>query len=405
MLQRLDKERIVLTCFLFVQTDELNTILSIRMDMQGQIEQPLKLRTSEEIRALQDNARTIVVFPSQWCGLYQVELPVLSDRKAREAIPFALEDHLAQSLNQVHFAFDKAHYAEGKYWVIVINKQIMTYWMDKLSHLDIAYDQITIDWFALQPEEGCVATDTILIHTQAFQGALSLDVWEHSTHDWAKDLHWQVFADSPALSEWSNIPKQPHSIHIWFAERLCKAKIINLCQGEFQHATTQTTVIRRYQFAGILALAWLISFVAIHVGLYTFVHHQSQKLDQQIAQTYRVFFPGAQKVVSPKARITQLLKQNQSGNNTALWSLMESFSLALVQAKPEGVTKNHVTKMASQVQSIHYQSSILTVLFLCDNFSALEQIELFLQKRRVRVKQISAGTEEDKVMAKLELSL
>ncbi|MGV3740092.1 MAG: type II secretion system protein GspL [Gammaproteobacteria bacterium] len=394
----------MLTCFLFIQTDDLNTILSLRMDLQGQIEQPLQMRTPEEIWALQDNARTVIVLPTHWCGLYQVELPLLADRKAREAIPFALEDQLAQSLTQVHFVFDRAHYQNGKYLVVVIDKQIMANWMAKLSNLELSYDQITIDWFALQAGEGCVGTHAVLVNAPMFQGALSLDIWENFEHNWAKDLDWQIFTDSAALAEWSQIPRQQGSIYAWFAERLCKAKIINLCQGEFQHATSQATILRKYQLAGILAAAWLISFISIHLGLYTVVNHQSQKIDQQIAQSYRVFFPGAQQVISPKARITQLLKQSQSGNNANLWSLMESFSLALVQVKPDPASKTQ-SKMASQLQSLHYQSPILTAIFLCDNFSALEQIESFLRKRKVKVKQISAATEEDKVLAKLELSI
>ena len=392
-------------CFLFIQSDTLDTFLTVRVDMQGQIEQPLKSRTIEEIRMLQDNARTIIVFPAHWAGLYKVELPLLSERKAREAIPFALEDHLAQSLNQVHFAFDKAHYREGKYEVVVIAKQIMTHWMQQLSDLGIAYDQITIDWFALETGEACVDTDTVLVNAVSFQGALSLDVWDHNAQAWAQELHWLVFPESRALQERSQVSQHQHSIYLWFAERLCKAKIVNLCQGEFQHATTKTTVMRKYQLAGILALAWLISFIGIHVGLYTYINHQSQTLDQQIAQSYRVFFPGAQQIISPKARITQLLKQSQSGGNTSLWSLMESFSLALSEVKPTTGDKNHVAKGIPQIESMHYQNPILTVLFLCDNFSALEQIESFLQKRHVQVKQISAATEADKVMAKLELSL
>ena len=89
-------------------------MLTVRVDMQGQIEQPLQMRTIEEIRVLQENARTIVVFPTAWCGLYQVELPLLSDSKARVAIPFALEDHIAQAVAQVHFGFVKVYYRNGR---------------------------------------------------------------------------------------------------------------------------------------------------------------------------------------------------------------------------------------------------------------------------------------------------
>ena len=394
----------VLTCFLFIQGDDMTAILSLRMDMQGQIEQPLQLRTIEEIRVLQENARTIIVFPTEWCGVYQVELPLLSDHKAREAIPFALEDHIAQSVAQVHFVFDKAHYREGCYSVVVIDKHIMKEWMAKLTDLGLTYDQITIDWFALNPGEGYVGSHNVLLHADAFQGVVSLDIWEHYEHPWSQTLQWQVFTDSVVLQEWSAVPKNTQNRYVWIADRLSNAKFLNLCQGDFQHATSQMQVKHKYKLAGILAGAWILSFIAIHIGLYLLMTHQTQKIDQQIVQSYRTFFPGAQKVISPKIKITQLLKQSQQGNNATLWSLLESLSLALAETQSGQLQKPH-SKATPMVQIVQFQNQIITVMFHCDNFSALERIESFLKSRHVHVQQISAATENEQVVAKLELSL
>lgn len=394
----------MLTCFLFIQNDDLDAILSMRMDLQGKVDQPLALRSVEEIRSLQDNARTIIVFPTEWCGLYQVELPLLPDRKAREAIPFALEDQLAQPVTQVHFVFDKAYYQEGHYLVVVIDKQTMSEWMAKLSNLDLNYDSITIDWFALQEGEGWVDTHTVTIRSQFFQGSLSLDIWDHYPHEWASKVTWHIFKDSPIRSEWSEGATLPKTTaQTWIAERLFNRKNLNLCQGDFQHATSQSQVKRWYQLAGMVAVAWLICFMGIQFGFYKMLAHKTQALDQDIAQSYRVFFPGAQKVISPKIRISQLLKQHQLGNNASLWSLIESFSSALVSPQPRQTTQSNV--IPPRVQSLQFQNQVLTVLFHCDNFSALEQIESVLQKKHVKVHQVSAATEDDRVVAKLELSL
>lgn len=393
----------MLTCFLFIQDDDLSEILSIRMDLQGKIEQPLALRTVEEIRNLQDNTRTIIVFPTAWCGLYQVELPLLPERKAREAIPYALEDQLAQPVTQVHFVFDKAYYHEGHYLVVVIDKQTMSEWMTKLSDLDLNYDVITIDWFALQEGEGWVDAQTLTIRSPVFQGSLSLDIWDHYPHEWASDVAWHVFKDSPICSEWSE-GKAPlkTSPEIWIAERLFNRKNLNLCQGEFQHATSQSQVKRWYQLTGMVAIAWLVCFIGIQFGFYKMLAHKTQAVDQDIAKSYRVFFPGAQQVISPKIRISQLLKQHQLGNNASLWSLIESFSSALVSPSSQTTKSNAPTP---RVQSLQFQNQVLTVLFHCDNFSALEQIESALQTKHVKVHQVSAATEDDRVVAKLELSL
>ncbi len=91
-------------------------------------------------------------------------------------------------------------------------------------------------------------------------------------------------------------------------------------------------------------------------------------------------------------------------HNATFWSLIEKLSLALVQAQP-GATHPPAAKIASSVQALQFQNQVLTVMFHCDNFSELENIEGYLQKTQVHVHQVSAATENEKVVAKLELSL
>ncbi len=394
----------MLTCFLFIQSSDQNAILSLRLDQVAHIDQPLKMRSIEEIRTLQENARTVIVFPTEWCGLHQLELPLLPDRKVREAIPYALEDELAQPVTQLHFAFDKAYYHNGRYLVVVIDKQIMTEWMAKLTQLGLSYDVITLDWFALGEREGCVLEQNVLINAEQFQGALSLDVWTQYAEDWTKILHWQIFADSAKLPALAELPRHVETKHAWIATRLSKAKILNLCQGAFQHATSQTQVTYWYRLAGMVAAIWLVSFIGIHAGLKLIIAHKTETLDQQIKTSYQVFFPGSQQVISPKIRIAQLLKHNQLGNNATLWSLVETLSLALTQSATPA-RKKPVPKLVSQVQSLQFQNQVLTATFRCNNFSGLAQIESFLQNRHVHVHQVSAATEDEQVVAKLELSL
>lgn len=377
------------------------------LDLQGHVVQPLQIRSVEEIRTLQDNARTIVVFPSEWCGIYALELPLLSEHRAREAIPFALEDQLAQPVSQLHFVFDKAYYQKNHYLVVVIEKQRMRDWMHKLSALDLAYDVITMDWFALSQGEGCVLEQSVIANAEQFLGSLSLDIWDAHAHDWAADLRWHVFADSAKVQNIPEVSPSPNGHHLWVSERLLNTKLMNFCQGEFQHATRQTQVKRLYHIAGVVAAVWLLGFVGIHFGLNRMIAHKTRQIDEQIATSYRVFFPQARQVVSPQVRIGQLLKQSQMGQNGALWSLMESLSLVLAQAHTATPVKNTASASHSvtRVQTLQLQNQVLVVTLVCDGFSALEHIESALRKRQIKVHQLSAATEKDQVVAKLELSL
>ena len=103
------------TCFLFAQHFNDESCLSLRLNEQGQLDAPLERRTVDALKALQVKARTMVVLPTESSSLHQVELPWLAERKAREALPYALEEQVAQQLTSVHVAFDKPHYKNNQY--------------------------------------------------------------------------------------------------------------------------------------------------------------------------------------------------------------------------------------------------------------------------------------------------
>ena len=145
------KTRELSTCFLFAKHLDADGCLSIRLNTFGEEEAPLQKRTAAELLMLQENARTIVVLPTASASLHVLTLPWLSERKAREAIPFALEEVIAQPVSEVHFAFDKAHYSNGQYLVVAIDAAFLSQCIGLLDELDIDFDVLTLDWFALKP--------------------------------------------------------------------------------------------------------------------------------------------------------------------------------------------------------------------------------------------------------------
>ena len=270
--------------------------------------------------------------------------------------------------------------------------------------MNVDYDLITVDWFALHPGEAWGGEQSVVMNTSHFQGAVSLDIWENYAKTETAHIDWQVFTDSPSRSQWSKVPRLSQNRYEWIAQRLEKAKPINLCQGALQHTTSQSQVARKYQWAGLLAAAWMVSFVSIHLGMSLQISHQTKNLDLQIAKIYREFFPGAQQIISPKLQIMQLLKKGQLGNNANFWSLIESVSIAFTQ----GASANAQTaaaNMPAEIQAWQFQNQILTITCRCDTFAVLEKIEAFLQTKHVHVHQLSAATEDKNVVAKLELSL
>ncbi len=145
---------------------------------------------------LQENARTIVVLPTASASLHVLTLPWLSERKAREAIPFALEEVIAQPVSEVHFAFDKAHYSNGQYLVVAIDAAFLSQCIGLLDELDIDFDVLTLDWFALKTGEVFVAEDRVLMAMNTFKGALSVNLAQRYLNQSEELFHGFLFENS-----------------------------------------------------------------------------------------------------------------------------------------------------------------------------------------------------------------
>lgn len=258
--------------------------------------------------------------------------------------------------------------------------------MHSLEHQGIDFTAVTLDWFALEPHELCVSEQVLLAHTDHFKGALSdelADIYLKS-----HSLQPLLFIDSQIISDSSLTPHQETS-HEWIARRILQSQFMNLCQGEMQHGNKMDLLKKSYQIAALLMVLWLVSLVLVNgIRLYS-VNKKNQKIDAQIAQIYREFFPEAKQVISPQFRITQLLKNNLEEQNRFLF-LLDQFATVMEHDK-------------FTLEQVRYQNKILLVTLTSADFASLEQLEKALRNRQLKVKQTQASTHEQHVVATLEL--
>jgi general secretion pathway protein L len=360
------------------------------MDDSGQVVGPLAKRSIEAFKLLQKNAQTIIVLPAELSGLYEVELPWLGERKARAAIPFALEEQLAQSVATLHFSFDRAHYHKNRYLVVVIDKQFLVDLMAKLDGFGLDFDCITLDWFALNEQEACITSKGLLIHEKTFKGALSSDVAFAYLGNASKDTQILRFKDSVSNLKATNVKTLKTDFYTWIAGRLLKTSAINLCQADLQHDNGKQLGLYWYK-ASAIALAFLlvcgILMKALQVHL---LNTRIANVDKEIATVYQVFFPGANQVISPKFRISQLLK---GGSQTSpLWHLLDK--LARVSDSTQ------IT-----IQDMRFQGKGLVITLKSKNFTDLERLQSRLRNEKIKVTQVQASSQDQQVLATLELTL
>ena len=380
------------TCFLFTQGFSEEQCLCLRLGALGQVEEPLAMRSIEAIRTLQLNARTLVVIPTETSSLHEVEFPWLTERKARAAIPYALEDRLAQEVSTVHFSFDRAHYQQGRYLVVATDKELLEDLISKLDALHLDFDAVTLDWFALKVDEICATETVLLVRDSQFNGALSGELLDLYLAQQAENP-LLLFKDSAeSFKKLSGIPID-NVASVWIAQRLLETLPMNLCQGDLAHDNQQNGLLFWYRTAVGVAGALLISVLLLNTFYLHALNKKISNTDQKIAVIYREFFPDASQVISPKFRIGQWLAGGLSnGDTAALWFLLDKLAGAFKQT--------HTT-----IEQFHFQSKVLSVTLITKDFAALEDIQQRLQQDHVKVTQSQAASEKNQVQATLELRL
>ena len=356
------------TCYLFLEYHTVKLCYAARVE-DGVVVSVLINKQWDAVKEFQKNSTTIVVVSTLDVSLHPIILPKLNERKKRAALPYLLEDALADSAVDLHFAYDDVLWPG---WVLVIQKQYMQDLIDELKPHAIDFDKVTIDWFALPEDEMAVISDTVLINAHEFKGGLQRSI---------------ASSKFPIESLQNNL-----KTYDWLAERLHPELATNLCQAEFQHGSAIKSLKTAYQWTAYLFFACLLSFIALPLLEIRQLNYQTQQLDSKIAVLYQQFFPGAKFITSPEFRIRQWLKGKQGSGVSDFWQILQPLSQVY---DPKKLT----------IHQMRFAQKKLFLNISSPNFQALEQVQRRLEQLSVKVNRTKAVSESKVVKSTLELQL
>ncbi len=342
-----------------------------------------------ELRQLQEHQPLVIVLSSAHAVFHSLEMAFLPEKKARMAIPFALEDELSKPLDRYHFAFSRAFYQGGKYLIISLDSNFLAQGIEQLKKENIECQNITLDWFALKEHEAALTGNQLLINQADFKGSLSMELAELFAAE-------QPFEQLYCFSDSENSPLQcsekldiPSAV--WVAGRLAEQPWINISQGPLKQGNKTLQLKKWLLISSSLALLWAVTWLG--ASLYQ-IHQLSKDIDStdaKIAKIYRQYFPGAKKIINPKFRLSQLFKSDKPGERQQLWFMMGQLSQSLQDYQ-------------IHLQRIVYQNRQLTLTLISPDFNQLEEFEQRLESQGIKVKQTQAGNSKQGVVATLELS-
>ena len=308
-------------------------------DMGGS---PVGVRSGslEAAVAAANGLRAVVLVPGIECLLTTVQIPGHSRKKLLQAVPYALEEHLSDEVENLHFAVAAAP-EDGAWPVAVVSNHYMEALQQQIADAGLDVQQVVPELLAIPYAENetsvLLDNEQALVRTGRSSGyavdtdnlGLMLTGRRSEDEDEAMPVLRLIAAPGTLLPETieydGEVRLEPllcDPLEV-FAQGL-DAGAINLLQGRFSRAAEWGQALRPWRATAALLLAGiLVSNVVMGIDYYR-LSRESEQLRAQIEKTFKTALPGTRRIVNPRVQMQQQLDklQRQQGSGVNFLTLL-----------------------------------------------------------------------------------
>lgn len=333
----------------------------------------------------------IVLVPANCVLTTTVDIPVKRGSRLLATLPFALEEQLADDVENLHFAAG-ARRDNGRIPVAVVAREHMQSWLARLEQADIEPLRIVAENQGLARIPGTlsllVAEDQVFFNdgadtefvlqnvkpsdALAVAGALTDDGDEEASghllvfcepeaekrfeHDWIALRHELASVDLNLL---------PDGVLPRLAVTVASGRGINLLQGRYGIRAEMGTMFKPWRFAAILLLAFGVVAVAGKGVDYYRLAQEEAALKAQFTEIYRSIRPqDNREILDPIATVSSL-RRGFGGPAAAQVFLPSLQQLSLAMRQNSSAT----------VEAISYRAGVIDVRLTAPDVATLNSIQ------------------------------
>ena len=382
-----------------------------------------KITTSslEEISENTSGHAVVVLLNSQCLHINQVKLPIQNLQKMRKAVPYAIEEFIADDIENFHFVVSKNKNSDFTS-VAGIEKNTLLNIVQVFEKANINIEKIIPDAVCLAANETqwvCLNyLNNTYLQTNTLNGLiLPSDILQYTlTNNLANetqntpdkillfseqenngvfnDLSFEETSNDNEIEK-INIVYNTHPLVV-FCGQYKQAASLNLLQHEFKPKRKSSGYWQHWKLAASIAIIWLV----LNLGLTTFKHSQLKDENiitrAQIEKVYKKSFPKSKRIVNPRVQMEQKLKELKSGssnsNNGLIFLLTESFGTL-------GANKQNIT-----LQSLTFRNNRMDIGLDSTNLQSIENLNKKLNSnRKIKSEITSSSSEKDKVKGNIRI--
>jgi len=280
---------------------------------RDEIEQTLKRNDLE-------NVRLVGLIPAENVLYCSARLPGKQSRYIRQALPFAVEEQLAQSVESMHLALGSKH--GETFSVAAIHEPLMADIMARLNHWQIELQAIYADamllpvsestwtlciegdytmgaaadggWFRVLTDNLPVMLDALPVPAEATSPTLRVFITEAARESQQLSLatieqseRFQVRVETLELSS-LELLAHAHQHHL--------SDPVNLAQDAFAPPSRQGGLWQRWRAVAVIAGVWFVLQLGLDLGQGFYYQHQARSWEHQAVGVYKSIFPNETRV-------------------------------------------------------------------------------------------------------------
>ena len=364
----------------------------IAVDSNGtRTSQPVTGPLASAARDVADRS-VIVLVPATTVLTTTVNIPIKGGSRLRAALPFALEEQLADDIDDLHFAAG-ARRENGQVPVAVVAHEQISEWLEQLDEAGLSASRIVPENYGLARIPGTMslmaAEDQIMFNDGAdnefvMQGTKPSDALavagalEESDNEDHAPGHLLVYCsqgdEERFQHDWNALRHELASVDInllpdgvlpRLAVTVAAGNGINLLQGRYGAKTEIGALFRPWRYAAILFLTLGVLVFGGKVADYYRLTQEEVALKAQFAQVYQSIRPNDQReVVDPVATVNSV--RRGLGAPSALQVLLPSL-LQLGQAVQQNET--------ASIEAISYRAGVIDVRLTAPDVATLDKIQ------------------------------
>lgn len=388
----------------------------------GELTGKITTGTLQELAEFAGEKNAVLLLNSQCLHISQLTLPTQNLQKMIKAVPYAIEEYIAEDVEDLHFVVAKNKH-NNKTDVVGIEKQTLQNIIDIFHELKINIETIIPDALCLAASEtdkqwACLNFNT---HSYLQTDSNSGMVYPHHLLPYllknklkGEDIKpekillfceqenntaFENIINDETINngdiEFINIVYNTHPLVV-FCGLYKQALPFNLLQYGFKPKRKTSGYWHHWKLAASLAAIWLV----LHLGLsnvkLSMLEEENKITSARIEKIYKKSFPESKKIVNPRVQMEQKLKQLKSNsgnsNNGFMFLLSESFG-----------TLSHDKKNIT-IQSLTYRNNRMDIGVDSVNLQSIETLNNNLNNNsQIKSEITSSSSEKDKVKGHLRV--